>query len=68
MPKQVWKTEDGSIFDTIEDAIKHEKERKITSELISHLKEFFSDSSAYDIADYIIAYWGQIKSIMEGDK
>ena len=70
MPKQVWETEDGSVFDTAEEAIRYENECELANKLTYHIKTNCQDA-CYDsagqenIAQYILENWHEIKSIVE---
>ena len=37
MPKQLWETEDGSVFDTAEEAIRYENECELANKLTYHI-------------------------------
>ena len=73
MPKQVWQTEDGIVFDNEEDALKHEKPLQIEIELNKNILRNcpgsdYDRSNYKDISKYIMVHWHEIKYIMEGDK
>ena len=71
MPKQMWETEDGSVFDTVEEAIRYENECELTNKLTYHIKMNCQDASYASacqetISEYILENWHEIKSIVEG--
>ena len=64
MPKQVWQSDDGRVFDSEEACLQHENQDKLLRPLFSaddnRLKKFVSESALDSLHDELMEIWTEI--------
>jgi hypothetical protein len=55
--KQVWQTEDGSVFNTKEEAKKWEAQRKLVDDLMADLDRNTGARDIEEVAEYIVNHY-----------